>query len=501
MLNTLYKNLKIENQNIIDDLIDNMTGIAKFLPNYFSHKSIQIQLTIFDMNGEKIHIDDFNTDVPQEIISALTKWENKLVTLRYFSLLNIEFSNENVNELEFNDIVEKWSNNNDLHSYDSHKHMDRFVVQGITKEKGIDLSNVLKQINENKEINNKIFDVIKTEKKIISDGLSRFVYKKPGHIISGEIIEPKSTDLDFQKDGRVDNLNINRLNISSLKDEDLFDDINSYNKVKVFLRLSYEIDIPIKNFENDSTKDSTNDYLVKRINLYKYVLNKIEDFKKFIEYLGEKNIKLRHVSSVGYHVSSKSFKAKFGTEKVIFKLDKLKAVKSLSEKRYIKTFESYQRDGNQVFTNVSDGGKFWGTVGAGILPISLSTGRILLPYRSIEVNEPHTYGVWGGKLDDMETDNPKEAAIEEFKEETEYNSEIKLIPAYVYEKKDSSNNVVFTYYNYIGLLKEEFNPVLNWETESYKWVNFEELKNIEPKHFGLKSLIENSEDIIKKYSK
>ena len=43
---------------------------------------------------------------------------------------------------------------------------------------------------------------------------------------------------------------------------------------------------------------------------------------------------------------------------------------------------------------------FYGDKGAGILPICKKTGRILVAYRSLEVNEPHTWGIFGGKLDE-----------------------------------------------------------------------------------------------------
>jgi 8-oxo-dGTP pyrophosphatase MutT (NUDIX family) len=136
---------------------------------------------------------------------------------------------------------------------------------------------------------------------------------------------------------------------------------------------------------------------------------------------------------------------------------------------------------SEVFTN----GKFWGTIGAGILPIARDTKRILLPYRSKDVNEPNTWGVWGGKLDDMETNDPKKAALTEFVEESGYNGEIELIDSYIFKKSN------FTYYNYIGVLEHEFEPILNWETESFKWASFNEMIKMTPKHFGLESLLKN----------
>ena len=153
--------------------------------------------------------------------------------------------------------------------------------------------------------------------------------------------------------------------------------------------------------------------------------------------------------------------------------------------KYIKTFESHE-----VFTN----GNFWGTVGAGLLPVCSSTGRILLGLRSKYVNEPETWAGFGGKLDDMETNDPQEAAKQEFMEETGYDGDINLITSYVFRTQDKR----FTYHNFIGVLEHEFEPRLNWETDSSKWVTFEEMMKISPKHFGLKELLKNDIQTIEK---
>lgn len=147
--------------------------------------------------------------------------------------------------------------------------------------------------------------------------------------------------------------------------------------------------------------------------------------------------------------------------------------------KYIKLFEGY-----------------WGSAGAGVLPVSMETKRLLIPLRSSEVLEPNTWGVWGGKIDMGELDQFEEtesldlsiehAAEREFIEETKYNGSIELIPAYVY--RDGG----FTYYNFFGIIESEFDPILNWETEDYKWVTLDELRNIKTKHFGLEALLKNN---------
>jgi 8-oxo-dGTP pyrophosphatase MutT (NUDIX family) len=148
-------------------------------------------------------------------------------------------------------------------------------------------------------------------------------------------------------------------------------------------------------------------------------------------------------------------------------------------------YDTYNNDMNK---------NFWGNIGAGVLPISKETKKILLSYRSKFVNEPNTWGVWGGKLDDNE--NIESTVKREFIEETNYSKNIELISAYVFKTEG------FEYHNFIGIVEEEFTPILNWETEDYLWVSFDELLNIEPKHFGLEKLLndEYSINIIKKYT-
>lgn len=135
---------------------------------------------------------------------------------------------------------------------------------------------------------------------------------------------------------------------------------------------------------------------------------------------------------------------------------------------------------------------FWGNVGAGILPFCPETKRFLIAYRSIHVNEPNTWGVWGGKVDDEDLMNLQGEAKREFEEETGYSGSISLIPAYVFKSPGGG----FEYHNFIGILSKEFNPKHNWETENHKWLTLEELFKLEPKHFGLSALLKNSYNLI-----
>jgi len=134
-------------------------------------------------------------------------------------------------------------------------------------------------------------------------------------------------------------------------------------------------------------------------------------------------------------------------------------------------------------------------VGAGVLPICKKTGRILVAYRGLRVNDPHTWCVFGGRLKEELNETEVECAKRELIEESGFSGNIKLIPSYIY------NTSGFEFYNFLGIVDEEFEPVLNWETEKSKWLNFEEFTKLQPKHFGLNSLIENGLEKIKMYSK
>jgi 8-oxo-dGTP pyrophosphatase MutT (NUDIX family) len=134
---------------------------------------------------------------------------------------------------------------------------------------------------------------------------------------------------------------------------------------------------------------------------------------------------------------------------------------------------------------------FWGKQGAGAIILAKATGRILLPYRSARVEQPNTWGVWGGAID--EGDDPKATVKKEMKEEVGYTGTIlNILPLYVFKDQRTG----FQYHNFITIVPEEFQPTLNWETEDYDWVNFGDWP--QPLHFGLKTLIQNSGGDIQK---
>ena len=155
---------------------------------------------------------------------------------------------------------------------------------------------------------------------------------------------------------------------------------------------------------------------------------------------------------------------------------------------YIKTFESFVE---------TEGRLFWGTIAAGVIPICTTTKRILVGLRSDEVEEPGTWGSFGGKLDIDEgiDETIKEAVLRELEEETGYCGNIELVDAFVYKHGS------FEYHNFFGLVSSEFEPELNWENESAEWFTYDELIVLSDKHFGLVSLLKNDGDLLKSFLK
>lgn len=127
---------------------------------------------------------------------------------------------------------------------------------------------------------------------------------------------------------------------------------------------------------------------------------------------------------------------------------------------------------------------FFGKQAAGSIVFCSSTGRFLLPLRSKDVEEPHTWGTWGGAMDSGE--NPEAAARRELKEECHCSNIEKMIPAFVFKHENG-----FRYFNFIAVVKDEFRPVLNYETERASWVEYGKWPY--PLHPGLKALLDDAE--------
>lgn len=122
---------------------------------------------------------------------------------------------------------------------------------------------------------------------------------------------------------------------------------------------------------------------------------------------------------------------------------------------------------------------FYGKQGAGCVVLAQSTGRLLLAHRSGEVLEPHTWGGWGGAIDEGE--DPQESATREVFEEAGYRGEIIAVePLLVFQKGS------FRYHNFLCVVPDEFEPHLNWESQGSEWCEIGDWPT--PLHPGLKAL-------------
>jgi 8-oxo-dGTP pyrophosphatase MutT (NUDIX family) len=134
---------------------------------------------------------------------------------------------------------------------------------------------------------------------------------------------------------------------------------------------------------------------------------------------------------------------------------------------------------------------FWGRAGAGCIILAKDTGRLLLPLRSGEVEQPHTWGTWGAAIDEGES--PSNAARREVSEETGYHGHFDLEPLFVFKSG------AFRYFNYLAIVDNEFIPRLDWETDEADWFDLNDLPS--PLHFGLQGVLQDSTSMtkIKKY--
>lgn len=125
---------------------------------------------------------------------------------------------------------------------------------------------------------------------------------------------------------------------------------------------------------------------------------------------------------------------------------------------------------------------FWGKQAAGCIFLAMDTKRLCLNHRSRDVEQPGTWGTWGGAIDSGE--NPMVACQREVREESGYTGPLKMIPLYVFSHPSG-----FKYYNFLAIVKTEFVPVLDWESQGYSWVNFG--KWPKPMHPGLVSVLKD----------
>lgn len=131
----------------------------------------------------------------------------------------------------------------------------------------------------------------------------------------------------------------------------------------------------------------------------------------------------------------------------------------------------------EVFTDET--GKFWGSAGAGGVFLAEDTGRILIQMRSPYVNEPNTWGTFGGAIDSGE--DPEKAMRREVVEETGYQGPMSVEMVHLFQDGK------FRFYNYLIVVPTEFEPRHGWESSDHVWTSLDELPS--PLHFGFKELL------------
>ena len=129
---------------------------------------------------------------------------------------------------------------------------------------------------------------------------------------------------------------------------------------------------------------------------------------------------------------------------------------------------------------------FWGRRGAGCIIMAQDTGRFCIAHRSSRVEQPGTWGTWGGAIDEGE--DPAQAVRRELAEEAGYTGAMKLVPLYVFKHRTG-----FTYYNFLAIVEQEFRPKLDWETQGWDWVEYGAWPN--PLHPGLKAVLSDPHSV------
>jgi len=108
---------------------------------------------------------------------------------------------------------------------------------------------------------------------------------------------------------------------------------------------------------------------------------------------------------------------------------------------------------------------------AGIMPICKQTGRILLGRRAVDDSSyPNHWDLFGGKFEDLD-EIPKNTAKREFKEETRYCGSYEISD----KPLDMRSNNFVTYYTYVGLFDQEFEPGHDSEHCDYGWFSLDEI--------------------------
>lgn len=126
--------------------------------------------------------------------------------------------------------------------------------------------------------------------------------------------------------------------------------------------------------------------------------------------------------------------------------------------------------------------KHKGISAAGVLFLAKDTGRCLFQLRNSDKRHKHTWGFWGGIIENGES--PYECIQRELDEEIGFVPELKkLNPIDTYQSKDKN----FMYYSFCYVVDNEFIPTLNDESCGYAWVSIGNWPK--PLHDGARSTL------------
>ena len=126
--------------------------------------------------------------------------------------------------------------------------------------------------------------------------------------------------------------------------------------------------------------------------------------------------------------------------------------------------------------------KHKGVSAAGVVFLAKDTGRCLFQLRNSDKRMKHTWGFWGGIIENGES--PYECIQRELEEEIGFVPELKkLNPIDTYQSK----NKHFMYYSFCAVVDTEFLPTLNSESCGYAWVDIGQWPK--PLHDGARSTL------------
>jgi ADP-ribose pyrophosphatase YjhB (NUDIX family) len=131
-------------------------------------------------------------------------------------------------------------------------------------------------------------------------------------------------------------------------------------------------------------------------------------------------------------------------------------------------------------------------IAAGVLPICIKTGRVLLVRRGFNQPQPGTWATFGGKYEEGEDLNPKDNAMREFVEESGFYGKFRISS----KPLDVLDTNHLKFYTFVGLFDEEFVPDLEKEQEAvdYGWFYLGELP--EDLHPGVIDMLDKSKKTI-----